>query len=204
MEEWKDIEGYEGIYQVSNLGNVKSLERKVWCGRGRGYYKTIPEKILKTGESGRGYLKVILCKGGKSKSCKVHRLVAETFIPNPQGLPEVNHISEDKTDNSLENLEWVSHEYNLNYGTRNTRAGKKIAEKLSGRKLSEEHKGKIAEKLSKPIYGINKVSGLIVEFSSAKEASRQLGIDNSHIVHCLKGKYKSSGGFYWMYAEGED
>ena len=190
-EEWKDIEGYEGMYQVSNKGNVKSLERKVWDSRG--YYRTVTEKILKTGESGRGYLIVVLCKNGKMKTCKVHRLVAEAFLENPQGLPEVNHLSEDKTDNSLENLEWVSHKYNCSYGTRI----KRIAEANS--KALTNH-----PKLSKSVIAISKVSGLITEFKSIHEAERVLGINNSNIAACLKGKRKSAGGFYWMYAEEEE
>ena len=192
MEEWKDIEGYEGKYMVSNLGNVKSLS----------YNKTGKEKIMKPVKNNRGYLHVILCKEGKVKAYTVHRLVATAFIPNTENLPEVNHIDEDKNNNSVENLEWVSSKYNINYGTRNKKAG----EKLRGRKHSEEHNRKIAEKLSKPIYGINKVNGLIVEFPSTQEAERITGIDHSSIAKCCKGKLKSAGGFYWMYAdqEGED
>lgn len=172
-EEYKDVIGYEGKYQVSNLGNVKSLN----------YNRTGKERILKAGKSGRGYLYVILFKGGKGKPYTVHRLVAEAFIPNPQGLPEVNHISEDKEDNRVSNLEWCSHIDNCSYGTRNRR---------------------IAEKNSKPIYGINKVSGLITEFKSTMEAERITGINHGNIVSCLKGRLKTAGNFYWMYAEGED
>ena len=175
-EEYKDVIGYEGLYQVSNKGNVKSLERTVW--NGRGYYKTT-ERILKSFDDGHGYLQVILWKGGKSKTCKVHRLVAEAFLENTDNLPEVNHIDEDKTNNNVQNLEWCTRKYNINYGTR-------------------------TEKTSKPVIGINKTSGLIVEFSSIMEAERVLGINNGHIVKCCKGKIKSIGGFYWMYAEGED
>lgn len=186
MEEWRDIKGYEGMYQVSNLGNVKSIERKAWNGRG---YRVIKERIMKTYDNGYGYLFVYLTKDGEQEKCYIHRLVAEAFLENPDNLPEVNHISEDKTDNRLSNIEWCSHIYNQNYGTRN----KRIAEAMTNH-----------PKLSKAVIGINKVSGLIVEFSSAHEASRQLGIDQGHITDCLKGRYKSSGGFYWMYAEGED
>ena len=182
-EEYRDIEGYEGLYQVSNLGRVKSLN----------YRRTGKERILKPGKDGHGYLQVILWKGGKSKTCKVHRLVAEAFLENPQGLPEINHISEDKTDNSLENLEWVSHEYNCNYGTRI----KRIAEANS--KALTNH-----PKLSKSVIAISKVSGLITEFKSIHEAERVLGINNSSIVKCCKGKLKSAGNYYWMYAEEEN
>ena len=178
MEEWRDIKGFEGLYQVSNKGNVKSLERKVWDSRG--YYRTVTEKILKANKKGRGYLYVTLSKDGIDDDYYVHQLVACAFIPNPQGLPEVNHLSEDKENNCVENLEWVSHEYNANYGTRNKR---------------------IAEKNSKPIYGINKVSGLIVEFPSIMEAEKVLGIAQQNICACCKGKLKSCGGYYWMYKD---
>ena len=173
MEIWKDIEGYEGYYQVSNMGNVKSLN----------YNRTGKEGILKLGKDSKGYLFVVLCKENTKKPCRIHRLVATAFCENPHGYKEVNHISEDKTDNRAENLEWVSHEYNSNYGTRNKR---------------------IAEKLSKPIYGINKVNGLIVEFKSSHEAGRTLGIAQQNINACCKGKYKSAGGFYWFFAESEE
>lgn len=180
MEEWRDVKGYEGRYQVSNTGKVKSLERTVW--NGKVYYK-IPERILKPQMHRNGYLHVGLYKEGKMKNYFVQQLVATAFCENPHNYKEVNHISEDKTDNSAKNLEWVSHKYNCSYGTRNKRA---------------------AEKLSKPVYGINKVSGLIVEFPSAMEASRQLGIYQGNITLCCNGKRKSTGGFYWHYVESEE
>lgn len=179
MEEWRDIKGFEGLYQVSNKGNVKSLERKVWCSRGRGYYRTVPEKILKASKKGRGYLSVTLSKDGIDDDYYVHQLVACAFIPNPHGYKELNHIDENKENNCVENLEYCTRAYNINYGTRN-------------------------EKISKAVIGINKTSGLIVEFSSTMEAERQLGIAQQNICACCKGRKKSVGGFYWMYAEEEN
>ena len=111
MEIWKDIKDYEGLYQVSNLGRVKSLK----------YGK---EKILKSCKLNNGYLIVNLHKEGKQKHYYIHRLVATAFIPNPDNLSQVNHINEDKTDNRVENLEWCDNKYNINYGTRNERIGK--------------------------------------------------------------------------------
>lgn len=188
-ELWKDVVGYEGRYQVSNMGRVKSLERKVWNGRG---YGTVSEKILKPRKNKYGYLDVLLHRDGKAKRYRVNRLVASAFIPNPQGLPEVNHINEDKTDNSLENLAWVTHKENINHGTRTERQ----AEKLRGKKQTEEH----VRKRSKPIMAIDKISGLIVEFSSSMEAERVLGINHSNITQCCKGRYKTVGGFQWFYS----
>jgi hypothetical protein len=106
-EIWKNIEGYEGLYQVSNLGRVRSLN----------YKNTGRKKILSAGKTKGGYLHVVLCKNGKL-SCKyIHRLVAEAFIPNPNNLPEINHKSEDKTLNTVKSLEWCDRVYNINYGS---------------------------------------------------------------------------------------
>ena len=188
-EEYKDVIGYEGLYQVSNKGNVKSLN----------YRHTGKERILKLRKNNRGYLQVFLYKEGKAKVYKVHRLVATAFIPNPNNLEQVNHIDEVKTNNIVENLEWCTREYNYHYGTRIRR----VAEANTGNpKLSKALINN--PKLSKPVIGINKVSGLIVEFPSTHEASRQTGISQGNIAQCCKGKLKSAGGFYWMYAEEEN
>ena len=197
-EIWKDIEGYEGLYQISNMGRVKSLERTVWDSRG--YYKTVSEKIRKGYDNGHGYLRVTLCKDGKDKTCRINRLVAMAFIPNPDNLPEVNNKNEDKTDNRVENLEWCSKSYNVNYGTRN----KRIAEKIRGRKLSEEHKKKIGKKNSKPVFSVDKKSGLIMWWQSIMEAERCTGINQGHICACCNGKRKSAGGHIWFYADDDN
>ena len=115
MEEWRDIIGYEGLYQVSNLGRVKSLN----------YNHTGKEGILDTKPTSSGYVQVNLYKNNKRKTYLVHRLVAQSFIPNPLGLHEVNHIIDDfehRSDNRVENLEWCTKDYNINYGNRNKRA----------------------------------------------------------------------------------
>ena len=113
-EIWKDVEGYEGCYQVSNLGRVKSLN----------YNRTGKEKVLKACKS-KGYYYVILCKDSKQKNCSVHRLVATAFLPNPDNLPQVNHKDEDKTNNACFNLEWCDRKYNMNFGTRTKRSAEK-------------------------------------------------------------------------------
>lgn len=111
MEDWKDIQGFDG-YQVSNEGRVKSL-------------KFGKERILKSWKVENGYLIVRLYKDGKRVWKLVHRLVAEAFIPNPQNLPEVNHKDENKSSNIVENLEWCDRSYNINYGTRTQKCADK-------------------------------------------------------------------------------
>jgi len=103
-EIWKDIEGYAGLYEVSNMGQVRSL----WFGKTR---------ILKPGKNTCGYLQVNLCKDGKQKMFLVHRLVANAFIPNPQGYPVINHRDENPLNNSVDNLEFCTRKYNVNFGT---------------------------------------------------------------------------------------
>lgn len=109
QEIWKDISGFEGVYEISSYGRVRSVK----SGR-----------ILSTSKCGgcRGYLSVCLSKNGKRYGKLVHRLVAEAFVPNPYNLPEVNHIDEDKINNRADNLEFCDHKYNMNYGTRNMRS----------------------------------------------------------------------------------
>ena len=120
-EEWRAIKGYENLYEVSNLGRVRSLERYVKSKTGT---RIVKERILKPVNVGSGYLGVGLYKEGKVRIIYVHRLVAQAFIPNPNNLPEVNHKDENKTNNRVENLEWCTREYNMSHGTRSERAGK--------------------------------------------------------------------------------
>lgn len=167
-ETWIDVKGYEGLYQVSNLGNVKSL----------GNDKKRKEKILIPSLNNKGYQKVNLCKNGKDETRKVHRLVAEHFIPNPDNLPQVNHRDEDKTNNCVNNLEWCDAAYNNKYGTRTA-------------------------KTSKPIIQYTKDGQFVAEFPSTMEAARQTGVSVGNICSCCKGnpKYSHAGGYIWRYKE---
>jgi hypothetical protein len=157
-EVWKNIVGYEGLYEVSNLGNVKSLN----------YLRTGQEKLLNLGIN-NGYLNVQLCKNGEAKTFLIHRLVAEAFIPNPLGLPQVNHINEIRSDNRAENLEWCSAQYNTEY---------------SQSKQVEQ-------------YDLN--GNYIATWKSVNEIQRQLGFYQGTISHCCRGEYKTAYGFIWRY-----
>ena len=163
MEIWRDIEGYKGLYQVSNKGRVKSL------------YKG-SERILRPGIESSGYYNIILCNDSVRKTFRLHRLVAEAFIPNPYNKPQVNHKDENKKNNCVENLEWCDRVYNINYGTRN-------------------------ERISRKILQYSRSGEFIREWPSALEVERILGIANSHIIACCKDKRKSAGGFIWKYKE---
>ena len=182
MEEiYKDIEGYEGLYQVSNLGNVKSLN----------YSKTKKEKILKPCIFSNGYLKVDLCKNKTRKTYYVHRLVAKAFIENPNNYPMINHKDEFKINNVVSNLEWCDNKYNSNYGSRNERLGKAISKAMTNN-----------PKLSKSV-GAFKNGELVMTFPSTNEAQRQ-GFNQGNVAACCRNCYNRPGnnvykGYTWKY-----
>ena len=174
MEHWKAIAGYEGLYEVSDMGRVKSL--KFW-----------KEKILKPQKDKGGYLHVGLSKDGHTKQLLVHRIVAEAFVPNPNNLETVNHKDEVKTNNTVTNLEWMSIKDNNNYGNRNKRS-------------SEARLNHPA--FSKKVQMFDKSTGeLLATFPSIHEAERVTGIAQSHISSCCLGKLKSAGGYKWRYIQ---
>ena len=182
-EIWKDIKEYEGLYQVSNLGRVKSLERKYFSGKNHNICKIAESKLLKLRLDKNGYLVTGLSKNGKQAYVRVHRLVAEAFIPNPNNYPQVNHKDENKENNNVDNLEWCTAKYNNNYGTRKEKA-------------SKSSKGKYNKGLEKSINIIRKKVLCITtgkEFNSIIEASNFYNIDNSSISSVCKGKRKSCG-----------
>ncbi len=147
-------------------------------------------RVLKTSKNKDGYLQVVLYKKGRKKTFKVHRLVAQVFIPNPDNLPEINHKDENKTNNTIfvredgsvdfdkSNLEWCTHEYNNNYGTRNE---------------------KVAKAKSKTVLQLRKDGSLVRVWKSAMEVQRQLGFAQTHISACCRGELYSSYGYKWSY-----
>ena len=136
-EVWKDVEGYEGLYQISSLGRIKTCKRKVHVSH-QGYdgFRITTERLLKTRINQFGYETVKLCKDNKYKEVFIHRLVAQAFICNPNNLSQVNHKDENPLNNEVDNLEWCSSKYNCNYGERN----KKISESRKGIIFTEEHR----------------------------------------------------------------
>ena len=147
QELWKDIDGYEGFYQISNFGRVKSLSRKVSGGGNRSYYtkeRVLAPRIV------QNYNTVQLSKFGVITVYRINRLVAQAFIPNPDNLPEVNHKDENKLNNRVDNLEWCSHLYNCNYGTRNSRLSDICKLRVGSKNnfYGKHHSGETKKKLS--------------------------------------------------------
>ena len=155
-EIFKPIKGYEDLYEVSDLGNVRNKASG---------------KLLKPRKNRRGYLRVVLYKGdGTHKEYLIHRLVAKAFLPNPLNLLEVNHKDFNKLNNSVDNLEWCSRQYNAEYS------------------------------LSKPVNQFSLDGRLLNTYKSTMDAQRQTGIPNQNISECCNGgRYKSAGGFIWKF-----
>lgn len=194
MEEiWKDIEGYEGLYQVSNMGRIKSLERYK---ENHGKLQKVEEKIKTINIKNSGYQFVQLYKNNKYKNLMVHRLVAQAFIPNVDNKPQINHIDGNKLNNNVTNLEWCTNSENNKHAW-NTGL-KQCTEKLkeATRKTNREYK-------SKPINQLDLQGNYIKTWLNAHEASRQLGIDRSTISQCCRGgrRNKTAGGYKWCFAD---
>ena len=184
-EVWRDIPRYKGEYEVSTKGNVNrkgfySVCKSVYGGKKERYLKPKPRKIQTNGR----YLFVQI----KRRSEFVHRLVAETFIPNPLNLPQVNHKDENPFNNQVSNLEWCDSVYNNNYGTKNERASAKM-------------KGRYNNACSKPVLQFTIQGEFLKEWSSMREIERQLGFETGGICRVCKGVYSHSHGYVWRYKE---
>ena len=199
-EIWKDIKGYEGLYQVSNLGRIKSLERKSKTKGNVEYIKK--EKVLKERFS-HGYVSVILYKNGTKKNFRVHRLVAKAFLVNPKNLPQINHINFNRSDNRIENLEWVTAKENIQHNFKNGNVEKIIKNAKSVGKRYGGNKNvttKAKLRLSKKVYQIDKNTGQIIKvWDSAKDVERILKIPNTNISRCCLKKCMTAGGYIWKH-----
>ena len=171
-EIWRDIDGYDGLYKVSNFGRIKSLERIDNQGR------IVKEKLL-TYDASRTYYAVTLSKNGKSTRKSVHRLVAEAFLPNPDNLPQVNHKDEDKHNNAVDNLEWITVADNNTYGTR-----------LQKTALAN----------GTPVYQKTLNGEIIREWDSLAQIESELGYSRSVISNAINGKVKTAYGYRWSKA----
>ena len=173
----KILNGYEGIYQVSNLGRIKSLDRRVKDNR-RERYQNLKGKQLKFTDNGRGYQLVFLTKESKRINKYVHRLVAETFIPNPKNLPEVNHKDLNKSNNCIDNLEWITNADNKRHYQKTDVA--KVKRKEQGYRIQEKYKEKIKNKIPFIIYAYTKLNYTL------EKLNKETGIGDERISKILK------------------
>lgn len=191
-ELWKDVVGYEGLYQVSNMGNVRSVDHESAVTRNGVTFITRKKgKMLAPTRRQHGYLGVMLYgKGGHAKrgfkTFSIHRLVAEAFIPNPNGYTEINHLDECKTNNRADNLEWCDRKYNVNYGTTQKRRAKKMTNN---------------PKRSKRIVQRDLSGAEVKTWPSMQEVKRQLGYEPSNIYRSCHDDYTHAYGYRWEYAD---
>lgn len=173
---WKDISGFEGLYQINNYGDIKSVYRfEPNSGRAGMWYK---ERILKPHLDKDGYLQVILHRNGKPYTYKVHRLVALTFLDNPENLPCINHKDENKQNNNFINLEWCDVKYNNNYNNRQI---------------------KISHKRKRSVIQTDLSGNFIARYDSIKSAAKAVNGCYCNIIYCCKGKYKTHKDYKWRY-----
>lgn len=191
MEEiWKDIKSYEGLYQVSNLGRIKSLKKI--RRNGKGFY--VQEEKLKTLQLWKeeGYYSIVLYKNDGGRTYHIHRLVAQAFIPNPENLPQVNHKDGNKSNNSVENLEWVTCSENVKHAYK-----KHLINHWAIGKFGKEHN------FSKAVIQLDLQGNFINEYDSITQACEAMGVNakNPSISYVCKGKQKTAYGYRWRYKE---
>lgn len=187
MEIWKSIKGFEGLYEISNLGNIRSLDRLVK--HSKSGFRKCHGKIIAKRIGDSGYYFSMLYKDGKYYHVQIHRAVASAFVKNPDSKPQVNHINADKLDNRCENLEWCTASENMKHAYSNNlipldKIGKKGAENNSARKV-EQYNPETGESVAK--------------FGTMKEAAEALGVSVSGICNVCSGYRRSCRGFYFRY-----
>ena len=183
MEIWKDIIGYEGLYQISNCGNVKSL---LFGPKNRNTTKHKPQ-LLKQSLSSTGYSHVQLYKDGISKTINVHRMVAIAFLPNPDGKPEINHIDANRSNNNVNNLEWVTHIDNLKHAVK---LGNRRPPSPKGSTKGRTHKYSIIQ------YSLN--GEFIKRWECVKDISTAMDLNENPIFSCLNNHCETSYGYIWV------
>lgn len=191
-EIWRDVKKYEGKYQISSFGRVRSLPRKSW----NGYtYWEQPGRILKLSMLKNGYKSVCLYRDNKPKKFLVHRLVAEAFISNPNNYPQVNHKDENRSNNKMENLEWCTAMYNAHYGNH-------MRKLTAARRTSKQRNiaRKNGRKASKKVLQLTMSGKVVQEWSSMSEAARFGNFRVAGISDCCRGKTKYHAGYKWKYA----
>lgn len=183
-EIWLPIKEYEQSYMVSSYGRIKTLDRTLTFSDGR--VRSYKSRIVKLHRLNKNYYVVTLTQNQRCMMKDVHRLVAEIFIPNPNGYKEVNHKDENSFNNCVDNLEWCTRKYNLNYGNHN-------------KKLSEARIN--CPSTSKPVVQMKPDGTIIQTFTSIREAARSLGSvkRDGNILRACQGKYKTCFGYKWSY-----
>lgn len=193
QESWKDIEGYEGLYQVSNTGKVKSISHKV---KFRHFHRLIPERELRLATDKFGYKRVCLTVDNKKYTARVHRLVAIAFIPNSKNLPCVNHLDENKANNNVSNLTWVTYKENSNYGTVKER---RVSNFDYASKVKNTDIRAMAKKLKIPLIQKDLFGNTIKIWESGTDAALELNINQGNISSCCNGIRNHAGGYKWEF-----
>ena len=197
IEIWKDIEGFEGLYQVSTQGRIKSVERYIKSSGNT--YRFAKERIMKQQINHKGYPSILLHKESVPYPRVVHRLVAMAFIPNPQNLPQVNHKDTNKLNNRVENLEWMTGEENMRHAFANGCFKTTIKQIEHARKNQKQ----IVEKRKRAVIMCSDTGEELKVFKSITDAEKETGIRNGDIVRVCKGSRRTAGGYVWKYKEGE-
>lgn len=196
IEIWKDIKGFENLYQVSNLGRVKSLPKIHNCYEFKNYLTK--EKFLKGYPNSKGYLRVYLKRDKKEHKKFIHRLVAESFLENPFNKKEVNHIDHNILNNKITNLEWVSHQENMQWAWENGRLNHIVE---IGKTSYRKGLAKAQEKVKRKVCKLDNKGNIIKVYNTMTEAWKENNIDSGSLTKCCQGKQKTCKGLYFKYYE---